>query len=339
MPIAHPADPRLADFLRQLPKSETHLHIEGALPWDLLHRMDPKRFATPPASWKSNYRFSSFHQFELELLHNAVAWFLSPERYHEAAQFIFSRLGAEQGVVYVETSFASGMVEAMRLDGAEVARAIASAAPQGMVVKVFMGIHHNGYHAGSRDFIEDSLGWPDLAGLDLHGTETMPLEPWTADLWARARVCGKETKAHAGEFMGAGFVRRAVEELGVRRVQHGVRAIEDPAVVDLLIREGVVLDVCPISNVKLNVVESMAVHPLRKLVDAGVVCTISTDDPMSFGNVLEDEYTALHRELGFSLSELGNLARNGLVLADEQPLVRAAIERLDSLLVSVADER
>lgn len=303
--------PELKDFLRRLPKTETHLHIEGALPWELLNSLDPGRFPSPPESWNDHYKFPSFAHFEEELLAMAFAWFTSPERYYEAALRIFDRLHREENVRYIETSFASGMIEFAGLDGEAVARAIAQAAPPGVPVRVFMGIHHDGYNERSRNFIEESLRWDSMDGIDLHGTETTPLEPWTADLWKRARECGKATKAHAGEFAGPEFVWQVVEELGVRRIQHGVRSVESPRLVRHLRDIGAVLDVCPISNIKLGVVERMVDHPIRELFEAGVTCTVSTDDPISFGNTLGEEYTALHNELGFSYRELGELAGNG----------------------------
>ena len=309
--MPHQPDPDLTAFLKDLPKTETHLHIEGALPWELLHKLDPLRFKEPPASWQDHYKFSSFAQFEEELLEMAFAWFVSPERYCEAASLLFKRLHEEENVRYLETSFASGAVEFLGLDGKVVAESIKAAAPDGMQVRVFMGIHHNGYTETSRPFIEDSLRWDALDGLDLHGTESMPLEPWTADLWQRARESGKVTKAHAGEFCGPEFVWQIVEELGVQRIQHGIRSVESPRLVRHLADIGAVLDVCPISNVKLDVVDKMSGHPIRELFDAGVTCTLSTDDPISFGNSLGEEYTALHNELGFSFAELGQLAANG----------------------------
>lgn len=303
--------PILRGFLKRLPKTETHLHIEGALPWELLNSLDPARFNSPPRSWKDHYKFSSFADFEKGLLNMACAWFTSPERYHEAASLVFHRLAEDENVRYIETSFASGMVEYLELDGKAVAEAIKAAAPPGIPVMVFMGIHHDGYTRRSRNFIEDSLSWDCLDGLDLHGTETVPLEPWTAGLWERARASGKVTKAHAGEFSGPEFVWQVIEELGVRRIQHGVRAVESPRLVRHLRDMGAVLDVCPISNVKLGVVDRMADHPVRQLHEAGVVCTISTDDPISFGNTLTEEYAALNQELAFSIPELGDLAKNG----------------------------
>ncbi len=305
----------LRRFLRALPKTETHLHMEGALPWELLKAAAGDRFRSPPASWADDYRFADFAQFETELLDMAFAYFVSPERYHEAAAAVFRKLRDEENVRYVETSFASGMIEYAKLDARAVTQAIRDAAPEGMEVRVFMGIHHNGYHKGTRGFIEASLDWPELAGIDLHGTESFPLEPWTADLWERAGAAGKFTKAHAGEFCGPDFVARVIDELGVTRIQHGVRAVEDTALLERMARDSIACDVCPLSNVKLGVVADMAAHPLPRMLRAGVVCTVSTDDPISFGNRLSDEYIALAQVHGFGPAELAEVAANGFRVA------------------------
>lgn len=306
-----------ADFIRRLPKTETHLHIEGALPWSLLQKVAPQHFKESPASWDAAYRFPDFATFERELLHMASFWFTDAERYHEAARVLFRELHEDYNVRYLETSFASGVMEHLGLDGAVVAEAIKSAAPAGLTVRVFMGIHHNGYTERSESFIEASLGWGHLDGLDLHGTETLPLEAWTADLWKRARDAGKRTKAHAGEFSGPDFVWQVVEELGVTRIQHGVRAIESTHLIERLKLRDVVFDMCPISNLKLGVVPSLAEHPIRELHEAGFCCTVSTDDPLCFGNTILDEYHALRDELGFSFRQLGEIAANGFRVAEE----------------------
>ena len=117
--------------------------------------------------------------------------------------------------------------------------------------------------------------------------------------------------------MPASFVRRCIEELGVRRIQHGVRCIEDPEVVALIKDLDVTLDVCQISNVKLQVegITKMSEHPIRELFDAGVRCTINSDDPFMFGNSLSEEYYALATDLHFTENELEKTAQNGFDIA------------------------
>jgi adenosine deaminase len=182
-------------------------------------------------------------------------------------------------------------------------------------VRVFLGIHHNGAGPMMKPVLEDALTWNDLAGVDLHGPEDFPVEPWTREYWAAARRAGKYTKAHAGEFMGAAFVRSILDELQPQRIEHGVRAMEDQAVVSEIKRRGIALDVCPISNHKLMPGITLANHPIRKLFDAGVKVTVNTDDPISFGNTLTDEYVALAERTGFRRDELVQLARNGFEVA------------------------
>jgi adenosine deaminase len=330
--MAESAACSLADFIARLPKTETHLHIEGALPWELLRDLEPTVFSEPPASWADGFRFTDFAAFERDLLHKASYWFTTPERYYEAAVVLFKRMYAEHNVRYIETSFASGVMEHLGLDGAIVAEAIKSAAPRDLPVKVFMGIHHNGYTERSAGFIEEALSWEHLDGFDLHGTETLPLEPWTADLWQRARVAGKLTKAHAGEFAGPEFVWQVVEELGVSRIQHGVRAVESAPLLERLKDRDVVFDMCPISNLKLGVVPTLAEHPIRQLHDAGFTCTVSTDDPLSFGNTVNDEYRVLYERLSFNYRELGQIAANGFRLAGQTVHSMEMIEQIAILV-------
>ena len=326
-----PPDSSLRAFIQSLPKTETHLHFEGALPFELLQRVRPE-FKQPPASWAPDFKFRDFGHFEQELLDMAFSWFTSPERYHEAGKLIFARHVA-QNVRYVEASFASGMLEFAGLDGREVLAAIRAAVPAGLEVRIFLGIHHNGAGAKMRPVLEDALTWPNLAGIDLHGFEDAPMEPWTAPYWEAARKAGKYTKAHAGEFMGADFVRRILAELQPQRIEHGVRSVEDPDVVAEIKRRGVALDMCPISNHKLMPGISLEHHPIRRLFDAGVKVTLSTDDPISFGNTVTDEYVALAERGGFNRKELVQLARNGFevaLLADDQR--KACLDKLDDVL-------
>lgn len=304
----------LDTFIRNLPKTETHLHIEGALPWGLLQSLDPEKFGTIPKSWADDFKFKNFAHFETELIQYATAWYTSAERYHEAAKAIFKHHLA-QNVQYVETSFASVMVEHMGIPGSEIATAIQSAAPAELEVRVFLGLPRSGNLQALQKLCDQALKWKDLDGIDLHGIETIALDDWHRQFWPRARDAGKFTKAHAGEFGGADSVVTAIEELGVHRIQHGIRAAEEEQAIHKLRSLDITLDICPISNVKLGVVESLAQHPIRRLHNAGIRCTVNTDDPIAFGNTLEKEYNALATELNFTQRELAQIARNGFEIA------------------------
>ncbi|MGA3008180.1 MAG: adenosine deaminase [Opitutaceae bacterium] len=321
----------ISGFIKSLPKTETHLHLEGALPYELLAAWQPATFPAHPFFHAPDHRFATFPEFDRALLGHALPWFTSAERYHEAARAVFARHVA-QNVRYVETSFHLPVTQFINVPGREILAAIRSAVPAGLEVRLFAGMLRTDYAGPLRAVIDDLENWDDLAGVDLHGWEGIPTEPWTARVWARLRAAGKITKCHAGEFDGAHRVREAIEQLGVARVQHGVRAVEDPAVVALACARGVTFDVCPISNVRLRVVPAMAEHPIKKLLAAGVSCTVSTDDPLIFANSVDDEYAALAGELGFTRGELAQVARNGwevaLVDGARRRAALAEIERL-----------
>lgn len=314
----------LEDIIHLLPKTETHLHIEGALPWELLQKANPGKYLSPPASWEPDFRFDSFAHFESELLGYARDYFHSASRYHECAKSVFADRLA-RNVRYMEVSFASGCLDDLNLNGREVCDAIRDAVPGGLDVKIFLGIHHDGCTPKMRPVLDEALTWPNLDGIDLHGAEDVPLGDWASRYWKKARDAGKFTKAHAGEFMGADFVRYVVEALGVQRIEHGVRSIEDPDVLDLLCERGIALDFCPISNLKLRVVSTAADYPVRRLMDYGIHVTISTDDPISFGNDIEDEYLFLANELRFTAAELAQIAVNGFQVALIDEIQRSEI--------------
>jgi adenosine deaminase len=327
-----PISAQTAEFIRRLPKTETHLHIEGALPYQLLQQLDPEQFSEPQACWAQDFKWRCFEDFEHHLIEHAMQWFTTPERYYQAAKLIFEGQLA-RNVRYVETSFHAGMIEFLNIPGPEILAAIRSAAPTGMEVRVFMGMARNSYNQVLAPVLQECMHWEGLAGIDLHGVEYLPLEEWTPTLWAKARDAGLVTKAHAGEFGPASNVREAIEVLGVRRIQHGVRAIEDDAVLDLVIASDTTFDVCPISNVKLNVVPGLEQHPIRQLFDRGVRCTISTDDPFSFGNTVEDDYAALSASLHFSHAELAQIAKNGFEVALVDDVMRTQwLSEVDAII-------
>ena len=324
----------MQEFIQALPKTETHLHVEGALPYELLTAWQPAKYAANPPFRRADYRYATFPDFERILLDNALPWFTTPQRYYEATKVMFAKHVA-QNVRYVETSFHLPVTKFINTPGPEIIAAIRAAVPAGLEVRIFTGMLRSDIAGDLRPVIDQLHTWDGLAGVDLHGFEQMPTESDTAAVWAKLRAAGKVTKCHAGEFDTAARVREAIEVLGVTRIQHGVRAIEDPAVVRLAAERGVTFDICPISNIRLKVFPSLAAHPIRKLMQAGVNCTVSTDDPLCFANAMNDEYAALAAELQFTKAELAQAARNGWAVANVSAATRKAaldeIARLEKL--------
>ena len=311
-------------FIRALPKTETHLHLDGSLPYELLHAWKPETYPPEPFFHAPDYRFPSFPKFDEILLGHALPWFTSAERYHEAARLTFAK-HVVANVRYVECSIHLAVSHFIGVPVREIAAAIHAAVPPGLTVKLYAGMLRSDYAGPMQTIIDDLVNEDGIAGVDLHGFEPVPTEAWTAPVWSRMRAAGKDTKCHAGEFDGPRRVREAIEELGVTRVQHGVRAIEDPAVVALAAARGVTFDITPISNVRLQVVPNLAAHPLRALLAAGINCTVSTDDQLVFNNTILDEYRALADEAGFSRTELATVAANGWRVADVPESTRAAM--------------
>lgn len=312
--MSNPSSDALRGFIHALPKTETHLHIEGALPYELLHGRDPATYPLDPAWRGPDYRFPSFPKFDETLLGHALPWFTDAQGYFDAARVIFAK-EVDDNVRYVETSFHLPVTQFINVPGKEIVAAIRAAVPPGLEVRIFAGMLRTDYVGEMQRVIEDLENWDDLAGVDLHGFEQLPTESWTAPVWQRLRKAGKVTKCHAGEFDGANRVREAIEDLGVTRVQHGVRAIEDPDVVKLAVDRDVTFDVCPISNVKLGVVAAMETHPLKALRAAGVRCTVSTDDPLIFANRVSDDYAAIVESGCVSRGDLSDIARAGWEVA------------------------
>ena len=303
-------------FIESLPKTETHLHIEGAIPWELFEERFPGQFPKVPEFRKPEYRYDSFAQFESILIDHALRIIKQPSDYSEIARRIFQN-HIEQNVRYVELSFHAGIIEFLQMPGKEIIEAIRSAVPAGLEVRVFMGMSRNSYSDYLGSTLEDAVAnWEGLHGIDLHGPEDLPVLDWVPRLWQVARANGRILKAHAGEFGPADNVRWVVQNLGVKRIQHGIHASNEEEVMNLLANEAVTLDICPISNYKLSIFDRWENYPIRQFLNRGIRCTISTDDPLSFANRLPDEYLALHREMNFSATELAQLARAGFEVAD-----------------------
>jgi adenosine deaminase len=154
-----------------------------------------------------------------------------------------------------------------------------------------------------------------IVGIDLAGDEVnFPIEPFI-ELLRDVKREGLGLTVHAGEATGAQSVRRAVEDLGADRIGHGIRAVEDPGVMALLLRSGTTLEICPTSNIHTAAVPHLARHPLRSFQNRGIRVTLNTDDPSISNTTLTDEYMIAVREIGLELSQLRTIILNGVYAA------------------------
>jgi adenosine deaminase len=325
-------DAKLIAFIDALPKAEHHLHLEGSSPWHIMQADEPDLYKEPPPSWKDDFRFADFGEFENVIINQVVPWLNSPERYAITAREILNKR-MKENVRYAEISFAALAIERSGVDIKDVASAVKSAIPDGIEVRLFVGLHHQRFEKDHDKHLEDIINSPDIDGIDLHGPEEFPLQSWIPEFWRAAELAGKLAKAHAGELTGALGVRQAIEELGVTKIQHGVQVMEDENTLFMAVAEGASFDVCPISNVKLKAVPSMAEHPIMKLEKAGIRCTINTDDPFIFGNSLRDDYLAVSKVLGATPAQLAQFAKNGFETSQmDSAHKRMACAEIDTVL-------
>jgi adenosine deaminase len=175
-----------------------------------------------------------------------------------------------------------------------------------------------------------------VVAIGLAGDEAFPAAPF-AEVFAAARAEGMPVVHHAGEFAGPASIREALDQ-GPVRLGHGIRALEEPALVARLRDEGMPLEVCPTSNVALTVVPSFAAHPLPRLVDAGLTVTLNADTPTMIGTTLAGEFSAVRRAFGYSDEQLAGLARAGVAASFASTATKAALQReIDAWLAAPAD--
>lgn len=230
---------------------------------------------------------------------------------------------AAEGIDYLELRFSPWfMAEKHRLDPAGIVSVVcdtvAEAAETVPVRAKLIGILSRTYGAEiahrELDAVLEGQG-RGLVAVDLAGDEAHYPGDLFVEHFARVRDAGLHVVAHAGEADGAGSVRQAVLELYAERIGHGIRALEDPAVVELLLDRGVPLEVCPTSNVHTSTVESYAEHPLPRLLELGLRATLNTDDPSISGIDLAHEYRVAREEIGLSEDDLRTLQKHALEAA------------------------
>jgi adenosine deaminase len=311
------------DFVHALPKAELHLHLEGAVPWAMVRAQAAGGLPPSPPWAADGFRFEDFTQFR-GAVQACMSCLVDAPAYGVVAGAILDGLAA-QNVRYAELSFDIVRVLERGLDVGAVARAMSAAAPPGLTARIFAAFSQHKPDRTPPDVVRMVLDAPGLDGVSLHGDETAQSTAHFAEAFAAARRRGLATKAHAGELVGPASVTKALDLLGVRRIEHGVRAVEDEALLERLAAEGVTLDVCPWSNVRLRVVPDLAAHPIRRLHERGVRVTVNTDDPTVFGRTLSQELLSLVEELGFAPAEVARLQANAFAVAAMPDAARAAV--------------
>lgn len=301
------------DWLQAIPKAELHLHLEGAIPLETLWQLAQKYGGDPEvpdrAALEKKFRYSDFPHF-LETWYWKNRFIREYEDFTFFAEAIARDLQA-QNIYYVEAFYSPGDFERFGLRTQPITRAIRAGlnrVPEVRVQLIADLVRDREPEKAAITLQEvNEVRDQGVIGIGLGGSEHHYPAQMFAGVFAEARRLGLHTTAHAGEASGAESVRAAVEVLQVERIGHGIRAIEDAALVKLLTERQIPLEVCPISNLCTGVVRSIADHPIRRLYDAGVYVTINTDDPKMFGNSLAQEYALLMAQFDFSKTQIKEL--------------------------------
>ena len=308
-------------WLAALPKAELHVHLEGAIPLPALWRLVRKYGGTAElrseAELKARLRYPDFASFIA-----AWRWKNGFLREYEDFAFIAEAMARDflrQNIRYAEVFFSPSHFAPRELAPQELAAAIRRGLAQVPEVEIWLIADLVRDHGPER--ARTTLGQiaevlaEGVIGIGIGGSEQLyPPEPFAA-VYQAARRFGLRTTAHAGEAAGAASVRGAVESLQVERIGHGLRAEEDPALLELLVTRQIPLELCPLSNLATGVIGEIARHPVRRYFEQGLLVTVNTDDPGMFHNSLVEEFSVLHEVFGFGPSEIQGLILNAIEAA------------------------
>jgi adenosine deaminase len=310
----------MIEQIRALPKAELHLHIEGTLEPELAVALAQRngiklRFATV-AALAAAYNFTHLQSF-LNLYYECMAVLLHPADFADLANAYLER-AARDGVRHVEMFFdpQAHTSRGVALDDvvaglrAAVLEAPARHGISATLIACFVRDRPVAEAMGTLEGLARHLDVIQAVGLDSAEVGHPPSA--FREVFDAAEQLGLRKVAHAGEEGPPAYVWEALDVLGVERVDHGIRSVEDPALLRRLATDRVPLTVCPLSNVRLRCVESLDRHPLPQLLEAGVLVTINSDDPAYFGGYVAENYHALQQALGLDLATLETLAQNSL---------------------------
>lgn len=302
---------------RHSPRVELHLHLEGAAPPGFIRRLSQEKHIDLSRIFNEDgsYAFRDFRHF-LQVYEAACTVLQDPGDFHRLTLAVLEQ-SAAHGVRYTEAflspDFCGGSdlsawrdyLHAIR-DAAQIARTRHGIEMRGIITCIR---HFGPQKARAAAHCAAETAGDFITGFGIAGDEGagQPVDfAWSFDC---AREAGLALTAHAGEWGGPQSVRAALRDLGVSRIGHGVRAIEDPALVAELADRGVVLEVCPGSNIALGLYSDVRAHPIAQLRAAGVRVTVSTDDPPFFHTDMTREYAALERSLGWGAEDFRALNR------------------------------
>jgi len=323
---------RMEAFIRGMPKTELHMHLEGSLEPEVLIHLGERN--KRQLRWKTAEELRSAYEFQdlesfLDLYYEGCQVLIKEADFYEMTRAYLRNAHAEN-VIRAEVflgpqSFTSKGVDiAAVLDGALSAMDDAKD-EDGISCGLIVTAQRHRTEQDALDLLEQVRPWfGRILGIGMGGAEKGNPPSKFRHFFRACRREGLRITIHAGEEGPASYVREAVELLGVDRVDHGVSCIDDPALMREMADIKIPITVCPISNLRLKGVPSLSVHPLKKLMDAGLHVTVNSDDPSYFRGYVSENLVESQRALGLTAEEIVSLVRNGFTAAFVSPAERAA---------------
>ena len=332
----------LARLIAELPKAELHLHIEGTLEPELMMALASRNEVELPYASveevREAYNFSNLQSF-LDIYYAGAAVLIAEQDFYDLTRAYLERAAADN-VRHVEIFFdpqthtERGIAFATVIDG--ICRALQDGETRlGISSRLIMCFLRHLSAADAMATLDEALPHRDrICAVGLDSSEVGHPPSKFIDVFERARKEGFLTVAHAGEEGPPDYIYEALDLLEVERIDHGVRCMEDPELVARLVDEQVPLTVCPLSNVKLRVFDTLEDHNLKKLLDAGLCATVNSDDPAYFGGYIGENFLQCQRALDLSAEDIATLAKNAFRAsfigdADKQRL----IDEVDKVIV------
>lgn len=328
-------------LIDRLPKCELHIHIEGSLEPELMFALAARnRIRLPYESvdpLRRAYRFTQLQDF-LDIYYQGMSVLITEQDFFDLAWAYLVRARADN-VRHVEMFFdpqghtSRGVGFATVVSGLD--RACKAAAEDlGVQASLIMCFLRHLDEADAQITLDAALHHRSkIIGVGLDSTERGNPPSKFKNVFRRAREAGFHLFAHAGEEGPPSYVWEALDILGVDRVDHGNHSLQDETLVRRLARDRVPLTVCPLSNLRLRVVDDLAHHPLRHMMEKGLLVTVNSDDPAYFGGYVNDNYRAVEMSLALARSELVEIARNSFIAAMmTESDRRAALAQFDAAI-------
>ena len=312
-----------ARLIGRLPKCELHIHIEGSLEPELMFALARRNNITLPyesvEAVRRAYSFTRLQDF-LDIYYQGMSVLIAEQDFHDLAWAYLTRAHADN-VRHVEMFFdpqghtSRGVAFETVVNG--LSSAIGRARHEyGMSASLIMCFLRHLDEADAERTLDSALAHRErIMGIGLDSSELDHPPAKFARVFRRAREAGFSLFAHAGEEGPPDYIWEALDVLGVDRVDHGNRSLEDDALVARLARDRMALTVCPLSNLRLRVIDDLKQHPLRNMMQRDLLVTVNSDDPAYFGGYVNDNFRAVQRGLDLTAEEIVALARNSFTAA------------------------